>query len=105
MRQILKKAIVSEKSFQAAAKATFTFLVDTSATKQEIAEKFETVFSIKPLSINTITIMGKVKKGKKGPGRRSDIKKAVITCAKGTKIDLFETEEEAKDKDKDKKKK
>ena len=102
MKQVLKKAIVSEKSFQSATKSAFTFLVDRTSTKDEVKATFESVFGIKPLSVNTISILGKVKKGKKGKGQRSDIKKAVVTCAAGTKIDLFEIEEE-KDKKKAKK--
>lgn len=93
MKEILKKAIISEKSFAKASDGKFTFLVNNNARKSEISAVFESVFGQKPLKINTISIEGKVKRTKKGMGKRSDIKKAIITCKKDTKIDLFEIED------------
>lgn len=100
---ILKSALVSEKSFGQVAKDKFTFLVDNDCIKAEVKEVVEELFKVHVLAINIINIPGKVKRGKKGIGRRSDIKKAVITLKKGEKIDLFEVEEKKTDKTKDKK--
>jgi len=99
---ILKRALVSEKSFGQAGNSKFTFLIDQNADKGSVKETVEDLFSVHVTAINIINIPGKAKRSKKGPGRRSDIKKAVVTLKKGEKIDLFEIEETKEDK-KDKK--
>jgi len=93
---ILKKALISEKSFGRAAEGKFTFIVDKKASKEAVALEVKELFKVNPLSVNVINIKGKVKRTKKGEGRRSDIKKAIVTLKKGEKIDLFEVEKEEK---------
>lgn len=97
--KILKKALISEKSFQEAALSKFTFIVDKKASKESVAASCKELFGVDVLSVNIINTIGKVKRTKKGEGKRSDQKKAIITCKKGQKIDLFEeVEETAKNK-------
>lgn len=93
---ILKRALISEKSFKDAANSKFTFIVDKKADKANIVEACENLFAVNVIGVNILNINGKVKRGKKGSGKRSDYKKAILTLKKGQKIDLFETEEEAK---------
>lgn len=102
---IIKKPLVSEKSFQAAAAGKFTFLVDTNAGKKEIADAVSQLFEVSVLTVNTTNYEGKIKRTKKGLGKRSDFKKAIVTLKKGQKIDLFEVEKEQKAESKDKKEK
>lgn len=94
----LKRALISEKSFTKAAESKFTFIVENSATKDEVTAAVEELFGVNVVSINTINIPGKVKRSKKGLGKRSDIRKAIVTLKKGQKIDLFEVEEPKEDK-------
>lgn len=101
---ILKKALISEKSFSKVAEDKFTFIVAKSATKESVAEIVKELFGVDVLRINTITVVGKVKRSKKGLGKRSDFKKAIVTLKKGQKIDLFEIEQK-EDKTKEKAKK
>jgi len=100
MKNILKKPLVSEKSFSKVAMSKFTFIVNNSASKYEIKAMVEDLFKVTVTAVNTINIIGKVKKGKKGMGKRSDIRKAIVTLKKGDKIDLFEIEKEDKEKSK-----
>lgn len=100
MTQFIKKALVSEKSFREVASGKVTFVVDKRATKEEIAKNCADLFKVTVLDVNTTNIIGKVKRTKKGMGKRSDYKKAIITLKKGDKIDLFEIEEEEEDKGK-----
>lgn len=93
---IIKKAVVSEKSFQMAAEGKFCFIVDKKADKKMIAEVVAKLFNIEVLGVNIVNYLGKKKQTKKGSGRRSDYKKAIITAKKGQKIDLFEVEKEQK---------
>ena len=100
---IIKKIIVSEKSFKRAANKQYTFLVDKKANKLTIAKQCQELFGVKVLSVNTINMLGKEKMTKRVKGKRSDTKNAIVTVDKNDKIDLFEIEEKDKDKDKDKK--
>jgi large subunit ribosomal protein L23 len=89
---IVLKPIVTEKSLAAQqSQDKYGFWVPTSATKNQIRVSFKSVFGIKPLSVNTITLKGKTKTS--GRTRKliekSDRKKAIIAVPKGTKIELL----------------
>ena len=47
------------------------------------------LFNVKVTAVNTIVQKGKAKTFKGRPGRRSDIKKAMVTLAEGQNIDLM----------------
>jgi len=102
---LIKNALISEKSFAAAGNSKFTFVVDKSATKAEVAETVAELFDVEVLDVNMISVKGKVKRTRKGVGKRSDFKKAILTLKKGSKIDLFEVEKDEKSKKDDKKSK
>jgi len=104
MSSLIKKAIISEKSFREAASNKFTFMVDGRADKDAIVAACEKLFGVNVLTVNTTNIRGKIKSTKRVKGKRSDYKKAVITVKAGQKIDLFELET-AEDKGKEKKSK
>ena len=93
---IIKKAIISEKSFQQAALGKFSFIVDKRADKDAIAQEIKNVFGFDATDVTTANIPGKVKRTRRGSGKRSDYKKAIVTLKKGAKIDLFEIEKEDK---------
>ncbi len=102
MSNIIKKVLVSEKSFRDATLGKYTFVVDSGADKEGIARMCERLFNVTVLSVNSMNVMGKVKTTKRIKGRRSDFKKVILTLKPGDKIDLFETEDK-EDKKKDKK--
>jgi len=102
MNKILKKALVSEKSFSVIGESKYTFIVERQARKEEIATICESLFNVNVTDINTMNYKGKVKMSKTGRGKRSDLKKAIITVKKGQKIDLFDLETEKKEDKKDK---
>lgn len=95
---IIKKIIVSEKSFRRAANKQYTFLVDKRANKHQISQQCSELFDVKVLSVNTINMLGKEKLTKRVRGKRSDTKSAIVTIDKKDKIDLFEIEEKGTDK-------
>lgn len=95
---LIKKPIISEKSFNLAANGVYTFLVDLSSKKKQIAREVEELFKVDVISVNIVNIPGKVKRVKKGYGKRSDIKKALVRIKKGQKISIFEVEEDKKQK-------
>lgn len=93
---LIKKPIISEKSFGLAAKGVYSFIVDKRSDKKQLAVEVKEVFKVDAVSVNIINIPGKVKRNKKGYGKRSDIKKALIKIKDGQKIAIFEIEDEQK---------
>lgn len=86
------KPIITEKSIASQeASSKYSFWVDRGVNKNQIVASFIEVFGIKPLSVNTIIIKGKIKTDwrKRKPIRKSDKKKAIITLPKGTKLELL----------------
>ena len=48
----------------------------------------ETLFKVTVTKVNTILVEGKKKRFRGIPGKRSDIKKAIVTLAEGQSIDV-----------------
>jgi large subunit ribosomal protein L23 len=46
------------------------------------------VFGVKVTAVNTLIVKGKTKRFRGLPGKRSDVKKAVVTLAEGQQIDV-----------------
>jgi large subunit ribosomal protein L23 len=87
--KVLKRPIISEKSFASADNDKYVFMVEKGATKVEIAAAVEKAFSVHVIDVNTITVKGKVKRFGKVFGSRKDYKKAIVTIKKGEKIEDF----------------
>ena len=64
------------------------FRVANDATKDEIAAAVEALFKVNVTKVNTLVVKGKTKRFRGRPGRRSDVKKAVVTLAEGQSIDI-----------------
>ena len=85
--QLIKGPVISEKShLQKADGNKIAFRVDSTANKIEIRKAIETLFKVKVLKVNTISVMGKSKRLGRTEGKRSDWKKAIVTLAPGDKI-------------------
>jgi large subunit ribosomal protein L23 len=64
------------------------FRVADTATKDEIAAAVEALFKVNVTKVNTINVKGKTKRFRGIMGRRSDVKKAIVTLAEGQSIDI-----------------
>jgi ribosomal protein L23 len=60
----------------------------TAADKAAIKEAVEALFKVKVTKVNTLTQKGKVKRFRGFLGRRSDVKKAIVTLAEGQSVDI-----------------
>jgi large subunit ribosomal protein L23 len=80
--------IITEKATLLSEHNKVVFRVPLSATKIEIKAAIEKLFEVKVTGINTIRQKGKTKRFKGIKGRRSDIKKAIVTLAEGQSIDV-----------------
>ena len=83
------RPIITEKATQASENGQVTFAVPLSATKPEIKAAVEMLFNVNVTAVNTILLKGKSKMFRGRPGRRSDMKKAMVTLAEGQNIDLM----------------
>jgi len=83
------RPIITEKATQASENGQVTFAVPLTATKPEIKAAVEMRFDVNVTAVNTILLKGKSKMFKGRPGRRSDMKKAMVTLAEGQNIDLM----------------
>ena len=85
---IIKKPVLTEKSYDAMAEKKYTFEVAIGANKTEIKYAIEAVFpGVKVESVNTMRTIGKMKR----QGRTPEVKKAIVKLKKDSKgIEFFE---------------
>jgi large subunit ribosomal protein L23 len=86
--KIIKGIRQSEKAVRIAAYDQYVLDVDADANKIEIRNAVETLFKAKVVGVNTQVTHGKWRRLQQRWGRRSDRKKAIVTVAKGQKIEL-----------------
>ena len=96
---IIKKPVLTEKSYADMADKKYTFEVDVHANKTEIKAAIEEVFEgVKVATVNTMRTQGKIKRQGRTQGRTPEVKKAIVSLKKDSKpIPFFEgmAEEEA----------
>ena len=90
MYSIIKKPIITEKSMGQMAENKYTFAVNPKANKIEIRNAVESIFKVKVIDVNTVSVRGKNKRVGVHAGRKSDWKKAVIKIAEGQEIKFFD---------------
>ncbi|MGN0107564.1 MAG: 50S ribosomal protein L23 [Hominilimicola sp.] len=94
---ILKRPIISERSMETILDREgneikkYTFEVPKTANKVEIKKAVEEVFGVKVAKVNTMNVLGKVKRMGRNEGRRASWKKAVVTLTDDSKtIEFFD---------------
>jgi large subunit ribosomal protein L23 len=88
MYDIVRAPIITEKGTALSEHNQVIFRVALDATKREIKTAIEGLFDVKVDAVNTIRVAGKTKRVRGRPGRRSDYKKAIVTLAEGSSIDV-----------------
>lgn len=85
---IIKKAIISEKAYKGMERGIYTFLIEKTASKNDVANAVKKYFSVDAVKVNITTISAKRKRVNKtrkfvsvGAG-----KKAVVWLKKGQTI-------------------
>ena len=94
----------TEKAYAQSQSNVYVFNVPLTANKQEIVDAVETQFEVKVTGIKTLVQNGKAVRFSRGknryPGKttRKDAKKAYVTLAEGSSMQVFEqpAEEEKK---------
>jgi large subunit ribosomal protein L23 len=85
---VIRAPVVTEKSTRLGELNQVVFRVSPEATKPQIKAAVEALFSVKVTAVNTMNVKGKVKRFRGRPGKRSDVKKAIVTLAHGHSIDV-----------------
>ena len=86
--EVIRAPVITEKSTMISEHNQVTFLVPLDASKPEIKIAVEKLFSVKVQAVNTLRVKGKTKRFRGRPGQRSDRKKAIVTLAEGSRIDV-----------------
>lgn len=87
--KILLGPLVSEKTADLGEKEnSIAFKVIKDASKPEIKEAIEQLFSVKVENVRVLNVKGKTKRSKHGMGVRSDWKKAYVRLEQGQDIDF-----------------
>jgi len=88
MYDLVIAPVITEKATMASEHNQVTFRVPLNADKRAVKAAVEGLFKVKVTAVNTIRVKGKTKRFRGRPGRRSDFKKAIVTLAEGSKIDV-----------------
>lgn len=80
--------VITEKSTYLSEQNKVVFRVADDATKDDIAAAVEALFKVTVTKVNTLNVKGKTKRFRGRAGRRSDVKKAIVTLAEGQSIDI-----------------
>ena len=70
----------------------YAFKVANDATKAEIKEAVEKLFSVSVETVSTLNVKGKRKRTMRGMSRKKDWKKAYVRVAAGQDIDFMVTD-------------
>jgi len=87
---VIQKVLVTEKGTRLAeAGNQYLFNVNPEANKIEIRQAVQDLFKVHVVNVNTLTRKGKMKRDRRSKvGRRSDVKRAIVTLKEGEKIEL-----------------
>ena len=86
---LIRRPLVTEKSTTLQdLRNQYTFEVADKANKSEVRKAVETLFSVKVVKVNIISVPGKARRVFGRPGMSPGWKKAIITLRKGDSIEV-----------------
>jgi large subunit ribosomal protein L23 len=88
---VLRRPVISEKSYALMNRNVYIFVVDRHATKVDIRRAVEQAFDVRVDSVNTLNRKGKATRNRRTnkTGQRPDTKRAFVSLHPGDKIDFF----------------
>jgi large subunit ribosomal protein L23 len=84
---VIKSLVRTEKSTAAEPRGKYLFLVHTNSNKIQIKAAVEALYKVKVKDVNTLIVMGKMKRVRYQVGKTTDFKKAIVTLKPGQKIE------------------
>ena len=89
--QVVLAPIVSEKSYEASTRGTYTFRVHPDAHKTQIRQAVEEIFDVKVIAVNVSKVQPKPKRRGQIKGTKQGWKKAIVQLKPDSKpIEIFE---------------
>ena len=85
---IILGPVITEKSMSEQQKGVYTFKVAKTATKTQIKSEIERHFGVKVMSINTLNTKPKARRMGRYAGKTKTYKKAIVTLAEGSSIEI-----------------
>jgi len=85
---VILSPVITEKATRILENNQVIFKVSPNATKPQIKNAIEALYSVKVSNVNTINIKGKQKIFRGIKGKRTGIRKAIVSLEKGQSIDL-----------------
>jgi len=85
---VLRSPVITEKATMASEHNQVMFNVARTATKPQIKQAVERLFTVKVKAVNTLNRKGKVKRFKGRVGKQGDFKRAIVTLEEGHAIDI-----------------
>ncbi len=85
---IIIAPVITEKSMAERQNNVYTFKVDKNATKDEIKYAVEEAFKVSVKKVNTLNTKAKKRRVGRYTGKTKTFKKAMVTLAPGSTIDL-----------------
>ena len=89
-RDIVKRPIITEKSYDLMNEGKFTFEVDKKANKIEVKQACEALFNVKVEKVNISNTASKKRRVGRYVGTVGGYRKAVVKLAEGYSIDLYD---------------
>lgn len=88
--KVLSHPLITEKAAHASSVNKYVFAVSKEANKINVAKAVYAVYGVRPEKVNIICQNGKAVARGRIKGRRSDLKKAIVTLKKGDSIQVYE---------------
>ena len=89
---IIKKPLLSEKSYDGIPSKKYVFFVDERADKTQIKAAVEQIFGVTVDKVNVVNVRGKYKRQGRTEGYTSKFKKAYVKLTADSKaIEFFES--------------
>ncbi|HET7584195.1 MAG TPA: 50S ribosomal protein L23 [Gemmatimonadaceae bacterium] len=89
-RTIVRPVVTEQTSAAFQERGEYTFEVHPDATKPQIRQAIESLWSVHVTRVWTSNQRGKVRRMGQNVGRRPHWKKAIVTLAEGDQIPIFE---------------
>jgi large subunit ribosomal protein L23 len=91
VQEVVKRPLITEKAERSReANRQYAFEVHRDATKIQVKQAVEKLFSVHVLAVRTAIARGKNKRVGRNVGQRPNWKKAFVTLKEGETIALFE---------------
>lgn len=88
--EVLRRPLITEKNTFLQEQGKYAFEVSDRANKHMVKQAVEKAFKVKVVSVNMMTVHGKMKRFGRHEVKTSSWKKAIVTLEPGNKIEFFE---------------